>query len=267
MKRICLIKNILFIVLLPLFLITFDFMDSSKSVHTFQMVASAHENTADSGNQETIQKRNSHEEQYAQIGDMSEIRPWIMIIIFGFPFLILVLLVTILLTRKKPQKEGFVDLKQSNAEMPKEVRMKPSIIEPQGAIEDVKRKPVNPEVLNVEKLKEKGRFNSGYHFVCEEGANKGDKFIITKYVTTIGRRSSDGRVNDIEFSTSDKKISRSQALLVFHPNNSRFYLINESLTPISVNGNIVEQAYPIFEGDEINLGSDEVKLKLVKHNK
>jgi hypothetical protein len=271
MKRICTIKHILFIVIMPIFIMTFDFVDSPKSSGNFRIIASAHE-TADTPEAVTdmadttpLTENGTNSREYTQVGDMGEIRPWVMIVIFGFPLLLLILMVTILLTRKKPEQQTSADLNQTNAEVPKEVPKKPTILEPQGAIEGALRKPIDPEVLDIEKLKEKGRLNTLYHLICKQGTDTDEKFAITRYVSTMGRRSSDGRVNDIEFSSEDKKISRKQALLVYHPESDKFYIINEASVPVFVNGKPIEQAYPLSEGDEINLGYGQIILKFVKH--
>jgi hypothetical protein len=206
--------------------------------------------------------------RYARVGSgevVKQVDPGILVFIFGVPILILIVMIIVLLRNKKPSSETFVNLGQSDEEIARGLESKPGLPLSRAEMSELERKPVDPKILDIQKLREKGRLNTLYHFMCEEGANKGESFYITKYVSTIGRRSTDGRVNDIEFAQTEKKVSRTQALLVFHPQNDRFYLINEATAPINVNSKPIEQAFPLKEGDRIEMGGGDIVLSFIKH--
>jgi len=105
-----------------------------------------------------------------------------------------------------------------------------------------------------------GSLQTDFHFKSARGANKGETFKINKYVSTIGRRSTDGRLNDIELSSLEKKLSRKQGLLVYKEDEDTFYLINESANRIYVNKDKVTEAYPLRDGDRIITASGDVEL-------
>ncbi|MCD4782467.1 MAG: FHA domain-containing protein [Candidatus Eremiobacteraeota bacterium] len=116
------------------------------------------------------------------------------------------------------------------------------------------------ELLDYQKIARMGTLKTDYFFHCAEGSNKGENFKINKYSSKLGRRSTDGRINDIQISSFEKKVSRSQGLVVFHDDEDRFYLINESDVRIKVNKEWVRSAYPLREGDRILLGDETVVL-------
>jgi len=116
------------------------------------------------------------------------------------------------------------------------------------------------ELLDYQKIARQGTLKTDYYFHCAEGANKGENFRITKYVSRLGRRSTDGRINDIQVSSLEKKVSRSQGLVVYNENEDTFYIVNESDVRIKVNKEWVRSAYPLREGDRVLLGDGTVVL-------
>jgi len=133
--------------------------------------------------------------------------------------------------------------------------------------ESAGRMQVDPESLNLKQIAEKGALESDFFLHCYKGSNQGEDFLIPRYVTTIGRRSTDGRINDIEISSIDKNVSRTQGMLVYKAEEQTFYLINEANVPITVNGELVLDAYPLKVGDKIEMGNNSVGLELKKREK
>ena len=107
------------------------------------------------------------------------------------------------------------------------------------------------DLLNHRQIGREGALETDFYLRSVVGSNKGEMFKITKYVCKIGRRSTDGRINDIQFSSLEKKVSRSQGLLVYKVDEDTFYYVNESDVPVFVNGDRVKEAYPLREGDRI----------------
>lgn len=119
-------------------------------------------------------------------------------------------------------------------------------------------------LLNYQHIEREGSLKTDYKLKCLKGPNEGLIFEINKHVSKIGRRSTDGRINDIEISSTAKEVSRKQALLVYKSDEDTFFLINESDVPMRVNKERVKDAYPLRDGDEISISKGEVVLKLFR---
>lgn len=120
------------------------------------------------------------------------------------------------------------------------------------------------DLLDHNKIAREGMLKTDFYLRSVVGSNKGEIFPIKKYVCKIGRHSTDGRINDIQFSSYEKKISRAQCLLVFKPDEDIFYIVNESDVPIFVNNDRVKEAYPLREGDHIRFAKDGPEVVLAR---
>jgi hypothetical protein len=153
--------------------------------------------------------------------------------------------------RKKTKQE-----KQKEKEQAKVVEQEKKQEKKQG-----RRMQIAITLLDHKQIAREGALSTDYYLRSIEGANKGEIFKISKYVSTIGRRSRDGRLNDIELSSFEKNISREQALLVYKKDEETFYLINQSDVPMKVNKDRMNGAYPLLDGDRIYFGGSAVILQ------
>lgn len=120
------------------------------------------------------------------------------------------------------------------------------------------------DLLDHNKIAREGVLQTDFYLRSLVGSNKGEIFPIKKYVCRIGRHSTDGRINDIQFSSYEKKVSRTQGLLVYKPDEDIFYIVNESEVPIFVNNDRVKEAYPLREGDHIRFAKDGPEVVLAQ---
>ncbi|MCE1247495.1 MAG: FHA domain-containing protein [Firmicutes bacterium] len=129
-----------------------------------------------------------------------------------------------------------------------------------------KRIPVPLTLIDQKQIAREGALTSDFYIKSIEGANKGEVFKIGKYVSTMGRRSRDGRLNDIELSSYEKQVSREQALILYKKDDDTYYLINESDAAMKVNAERVNStaAYPLYEGDKIYMGAGSVVLQFLR---
>ncbi|MFP4498258.1 MAG: FHA domain-containing protein [Vulcanimicrobiota bacterium] len=116
------------------------------------------------------------------------------------------------------------------------------------------------DLFNLQDFIRDGSLKTDIALKCTQGRNKDKIFEITKHHNTVGRRSKNGRINDIQVSSFEKKVSRSQGLVLYDKEKERFYMVNESDVPILVNGRRVKprDAAPFYPGDEIVLGESVV---------
>ena len=127
-----------------------------------------------------------------------------------------------------------------------------------------KRLQLAMELLDHNKIAREGLLKTDFYLRSIVGSNKGEIFPIKKYVCKIGRHSTDGRINDIQFSSFEKKVSRAQGLLVYKPDEDIFYIVNESDVPIFVNNDRVKEAYPLRESDHIRFAKDGPEVVLAR---
>ncbi len=120
------------------------------------------------------------------------------------------------------------------------------------------------DLLDHNKIAREGVLKTDFYLRSLVGSNQGEIFPIKKYVCKIGRHSTDGRINDIQFSSYEKKVSRDQGLLVYKPDEDIFYIVNESDVPIFVNNDRVKEAYPLREGDHIRFAKDGPEVVLAR---
>lgn len=194
-------------------------------------------------------RRQTKEEKMRKLTGGVELKTWHVALLIAIPIIIVAIIFVVLFFRGRTyEDEGDVETKADAREGKKRIK---------GS----RRLQLALELLDTQKIAREGSLDTDYHFVCIEGANKGEKFEIKKHVSTIGRRSTNGRINDIEISSLEKKVSRSQAKLVYKPDDDKFYLVNESDVPIRVNGQRVRQAFPLEEEDVVELAGGEVKLR------